>query len=406
MPTNLVAAIIAIVVAISLPNALRADPTDNSGNELLKTPARTDPSAPHKITYKLSDGSEKWDADARARIVKAMDEAVAIYNKNGDFQRVLTANWSPGTPTADANFGGWINFGGQISTRTALHEIAHTLGIGTSPNWSKYSVDGKWTGQYGIAQLKELDGPDAVLHCDRQHFWPYGLNYDSEVKTDSFKRNVLMVTAMRADMGLGPPPHPATAALKAAFADATDAHAEVDKAQAEVNQLQAKLRAGLSARPEVVQATKATASAKAAYDSAVANELKVLQQNQTFLTLQSAANSSRRKLDELQADPAANADDREAAAQAMLAAKSALSQFENKDLAACSQVAAAKSVYHDAILALGAAQKAPLLSDPELLDARKSLSAAVAKSKAADQAVTTAEQAALKEQTAPLNGAK
>jgi len=50
-----------------------------------------------------------------------------VYNKNGDFKRVLTANWNPGTPTADANFGGWINFGGQIGTRTALHEIAHCL---------------------------------------------------------------------------------------------------------------------------------------------------------------------------------------------------------------------------------------------------------------------------------------
>src|SRR5581483_4567238 len=99
---------------------------------------------------------------------------------------------------------------------TALHEIAHCLGIGTSPNWGKFVKDGKWTGKYGIAQLKALDGDDAVLHCDRQHFWPYGLNYDKEGGKENFRRNVLMVTAMRADMGLGPAPRIAPATQKSA----------------------------------------------------------------------------------------------------------------------------------------------------------------------------------------------
>src|SRR5690606_12053069 len=87
------------------------------------------------LKYNLSDGSGKWPEDRRKRITDAMDSAVALYNKTGVFKKTLTANNSPGTPTADANYDGWINFGGSINTRVALHEIGHTLGIGTHPNW-------------------------------------------------------------------------------------------------------------------------------------------------------------------------------------------------------------------------------------------------------------------------------
>ena len=160
------------------------------------------PAKKFKVTYHLAKGSEDWPDDARNRIVKSMDEAVAIYNKWGEFDKQLTANYSPGTPTADSNYDGWINFGGQINRRVALHEIAHTLGVGTYKTWWRFSKDGKWTGPKAIAQLKEFDGPDAVLHSDRMHFWPYGLNYDQEDKGDAEKRNVLMVNAMRQDMSI------------------------------------------------------------------------------------------------------------------------------------------------------------------------------------------------------------
>jgi hypothetical protein len=386
------AAMIALVIGLVSVAPLRAEP-----DELLKPSDKKEATGFHQITYKLSKGSENWDADPKGKIVKAMDEAVAIYNKNGDFQRVLTANWNPGTPTADANFGGWINFGGQIGTRTALHEIAHTLGIGTAPNWGKYAVNGKWTGQYGLAQLREFDGPDAVLHCDRQHFWPYGLNYDTEGGPENFKRNVMMVTAMRADMGLGPPPHPATAALKAALANAADAHEQVTQAEQKVSQAQVKLRSGLGSRPEVIQASRSAAAAKSAYDSTIADELKILRQSDKYQALKTNADASRKTLDALQADSSSKPEDREAAAQVMLNARGALSQFENKDLSSAPKVVAAKSAYHDAILALGAAQKAPLENDPELVEDKKALAEATTKSTAADQAVNAAEQAASKE---------
>lgn len=156
---------------------------------------------PGSLTYKLSDGSENWPEDRKKRIVAAMDEAVEFLNKNARFKKALIANNSPGTPTADASYSGWINWGGAISRRVALHEIAHTLGIGQHPNWEKNIQDGKWTGKHALAQLREFDGPDAVLHADRQHFWPYGLNQDNESSPQSDLRFIKMVEAIRKDMG-------------------------------------------------------------------------------------------------------------------------------------------------------------------------------------------------------------
>lgn len=154
------------------------------------------------LKYVLPDGHEKWPEDRKKRITDAMDAAVALYNTHGVFKKQLWANNSPGTPTADANYEGWINFGGSINTRVALHEISHTLGIGTHPNWQANIKDGKWTGKHALAQLREFDGEEATLSADRMHFWPYGLNFDNESSKENDIRHVKMVAAMRKDMGI------------------------------------------------------------------------------------------------------------------------------------------------------------------------------------------------------------
>lgn len=154
------------------------------------------------LKYVLPDGHEKWPEDRKKRITDAMEAAVALYNAHGVFKKQVWANNSPGTPTADANYEGWINFGGSINTRVALHEISHTLGIGTHPNWQANIKDGKWTGKHALAQLREFDGENATLSADRMHFWPYGLNFDNESSKENDVRHVKMVAAMRKDMGI------------------------------------------------------------------------------------------------------------------------------------------------------------------------------------------------------------
>lgn len=155
-----------------------------------------------QITYTLASGSEKWDPAILKRITDSMDSAVALYNSEGEFNKKITVNYSPRVKTADGNINGRINFGHMISKGVAMHEIAHTLGIGTHWKWRRFAKHGLWTGEHAIAQLQEFCGPNAKLHADRMHFWPYGLNYPKECNPESEARHVKMVAAFRKDLGI------------------------------------------------------------------------------------------------------------------------------------------------------------------------------------------------------------
>lgn len=157
------------------------------------------------LTYNLHNDGAGWPEDARSRIDNAMAEAVALYNEHGYFEKHVTANYNPGVPTAHANYDGWIEFGsnsGFQNTRTALHEIAHTLGVGTHGGWNENRDGNTWTGEHAVRQLGHFDGTGAVLSADAQHFWPYGLNQNSEDGEINRIRHIRIVAAMRRDMGI------------------------------------------------------------------------------------------------------------------------------------------------------------------------------------------------------------
>jgi hypothetical protein len=172
------------------------------------TPPETDPrlipnpTVKGPMSYTMRSDSNPDNLEKRIRVVQAMNEAIGLYNSLGEFPKLVSAGYNSGTPTADGNYNGTIRFGGQISTRVALHELGHVLGAGTHPRWDEFVKDGKWTGSYAIAQLQAFDGPTAVLHADRMHFWPYGLNFDKEDSPENRRRHVLMVAALRRDLGI------------------------------------------------------------------------------------------------------------------------------------------------------------------------------------------------------------
>jgi len=155
-----------------------------------------------KITYNLTDGHERWPTAKKAAITKAMDEACAKYNlySNGGFQKAITVEYNKDVPTADGSINGHIRFGGMISFRVAIHEIAHTLGIGQHHNYRLLVRNGKWTGKKGLTKLREIKGSGAFLNADAMHFWPYGMNYDREYNSEvDVQHHVEMVQAMLQD---------------------------------------------------------------------------------------------------------------------------------------------------------------------------------------------------------------
>lgn len=168
------------------------------------TPAPAGPKS--KISYTLQKAREPSaeETAAYAGITAGMEKAVRLYNQHSTgLEKHITVTYNPGVPTADGNINGSIRMGKNArNERVCMHEICHTLGVGTSPNWGKLVVDGVFKGPRATKLLQEISGdPKAVLHADRMHFWPYGLNFDHEVKSDAdLIRHCKIVTAIVKDL--------------------------------------------------------------------------------------------------------------------------------------------------------------------------------------------------------------
>jgi hypothetical protein len=138
-------------------------------------------------------------------ITEAMDEAISFCNCYTDIERTLSVTYNPSVETADGNENGSIRFGHTeyMNHITAMHEIGHVVGIGNAA-FNSMLVDGIFTGETATATLRSITGiADDLVHGGGGHFWPYGLNYVSEVESDQdLIHHCEMVVAIRADIGL------------------------------------------------------------------------------------------------------------------------------------------------------------------------------------------------------------
>jgi len=140
-----------------------------------------------EYTLHMSANPNDDERDAYARIKEAMDLGVYYYNTYTSLSKFINVYYSSGVPTAEASSNGDLRFGNDrnyMYVGTAMHEMAHTMGMGTTDDYRRMFKDGVFQGQKAQALLREIDGPDAVLKGDNQHFWPYGLNYRSEVRSE------------------------------------------------------------------------------------------------------------------------------------------------------------------------------------------------------------------------------
>ncbi len=155
------------------------------------------------ITFTLQRASNPTSdqADAYTRIEAAMTKAAARYNRlTTRPNKSITAQYVPSVSTADGNFNGNIRFGSNrsyMNERTALHEMAHTLGIGQTQAFTTRCAANNWPSATRL--LQSWDGASAKINCGGGHIWPYGLNYDDEWSESNANRHCQLIDAMLAD---------------------------------------------------------------------------------------------------------------------------------------------------------------------------------------------------------------
>lgn len=163
-----------------------------------------------------------WDTDARKNAAIAALTAVCNrYNAYGNFGSYnIYGYYSSGIPTAQASYLGSIGYGGTYpNERVTLHESNHYLGSGT------YSTsNGKnYAGPRATAIVEQFEGIGEVINHDTAHFWPYGMNYDTEWSEINAQRNIALMYALRGDWGIGSTANPTAWAATTVAMDGDDA---------------------------------------------------------------------------------------------------------------------------------------------------------------------------------------
>lgn len=138
----------------------------------------------------------------KEEIEASVATAAALYNQYGSFNKHWNVYYNPGT-TAEASYDGYMALGTQRSVRTALHEAAHTFGMGTHGAYGGLLSGGVWQGAYGNqAQFDTYNTYGDGLHGDGHAIWPGGFNYESE---DGFIErfwHMRIMAGIRCDMGI------------------------------------------------------------------------------------------------------------------------------------------------------------------------------------------------------------
>lgn len=138
----------------------------------------------------------------RKQISDSMNSLANLYSTVSTYRLNIPVGYSASSGlTAQANYNGSMTFGTQRNLRTALHESGHFMGVGAIQPWTSRIVNGAWQGSVAQSRVKAFDGDNAEVRGDRAHFWPYGMNQDSEFGPRRATRTVHMLGALRADMG-------------------------------------------------------------------------------------------------------------------------------------------------------------------------------------------------------------
>ncbi len=150
-------------------------------------------------TYEFDSSVENASNDVKTRIHTAIEQGMGFWHDLTSIRyKNITVYYNTGVPTAEASYSGYLAFGGNASyqrTGTALHEMAHTAGIGQTSMWINSSVlhpgsgTRRWIGERANEIVRFIENNDnAALTGDNTHMWgtgvsgmlSYGINGASE----------------------------------------------------------------------------------------------------------------------------------------------------------------------------------------------------------------------------------
>lgn len=142
------------------------------------------------VTYTLAQ-DVKNAGDRTYNLIKtAMDSACYYYNRYTSFRANIWVYYNAGIPTAQASYHGSIGFGPNerfMWVGTAMHEMAHYFGSGTTTAWKNLMVGGLWQGPVAKALCLQLTGQSLKgdNNNNPQHYWPTGINQREEVSSQT-----------------------------------------------------------------------------------------------------------------------------------------------------------------------------------------------------------------------------
>jgi hypothetical protein len=160
------------------------------------------------VTYTLGIDPDEYP-EYYNLIKTAMDSACYYYSRYTSFEANIYVYYNAGIPTAQANYHGSVGFGPHtvyMWVGTAMHEMAHYFGSGTTTVWKSLMLGGIWQGSAGQSLCQELTGTTlrGESGSNPAHYWPTGINYRHEVNsaTDLINHCRIVQAMLVEDCGL------------------------------------------------------------------------------------------------------------------------------------------------------------------------------------------------------------
>jgi len=144
------------------------------------------------VTWSYDYGSD--EEAQNNRIENALKDATGWWSNYTSITGFnIDGHWSPGTPTADCGYGGYMRIGTNMGQRcgTVMHEMNHGVGTGTTDIWGgdsdsplRVSRNGDWAGDHANGNIQFWENDDNVVICGAYDAYHWGIHHPGQAYED------------------------------------------------------------------------------------------------------------------------------------------------------------------------------------------------------------------------------